>query len=118
MWTVYVLRSLKNGWFYIGMTSALAVRLLHHNRGYNRSTKGKGPFVLVHSERFGSRGEARVREKELKSTPGRMFLHRLLSVGQLPASGGDEARVSGTPCRSGGTGRRAGPACRQAGSKS
>ena len=48
MWYVYVLRSDKNGWLYIGLTKDVDRRLSEHNRGYNRSTKGKGPFRLVY----------------------------------------------------------------------
>jgi len=67
VWTVYVLRSLSKGWLYIGMTNDLERRLREHNRGYNRSTKGKGPFELVHTETFATRVEARAREKHLKT---------------------------------------------------
>ncbi len=73
-YTVYVLRSQSKGWFYIGMTSDLDRRLREHNRGYNRSTKGKGPFALVHTETFASRTEARAREKKLKTGSGREWL--------------------------------------------
>ena len=73
-YTVYVLRSLRNGWFYIGMTDDLDRRVREHNRGYNRSTKGKGPFAVIHSEQFATRPEARGREKHLKTTKGREWL--------------------------------------------
>jgi putative endonuclease len=43
-WTVYVLRSVKGRRLYIGLTKDLSRRLNEHNRGYNRSTKGRGPF--------------------------------------------------------------------------
>jgi len=76
MWTVYVLKSLKNGWLYIGMTDNLERRLREHNRGYNRSTKGKGPFLVSHSEPFHTRTDARQREKHLKTGAGREWLRR------------------------------------------
>jgi putative endonuclease len=71
---VYVLRSQSNGWFYIGMTNNLNRRLREHNGGHNRSTKGKGPFVLVHTETFATRAQARAREKKLKTGAGREWL--------------------------------------------
>ncbi len=73
-YTVYVLRSEHNGWFYIGMTNDVDRRLREHNGGHNRSTKGKGPFVLVHAESFATRAEARSREKKLKTGAGREWL--------------------------------------------
>ena len=74
MWTVYILVSQKNNWLYIGLTNCLDRRLAEHNRGYNRSTKGKGPFALLHQETFASRAEARQREKSLKSGSGREWV--------------------------------------------
>lgn len=77
MWTVYVLRSRKNGWLYIGLTNDSDRRKAEHDKGYNRSTKGKGPFDLPQSEVFATRPEARQREKYLKSGVGRELLHQL-----------------------------------------
>jgi putative endonuclease len=86
VWTVYVLRSLKNGWLYIGMTNDIDRRLREHNRGYNRSTKGKGPFELVHTEMFSTRAEARVRERQLKTGTQRERLRlELADARDLPA---------------------------------
>ncbi|KKM28226.1 hypothetical protein LCGC14_1566810 [marine sediment metagenome] len=76
MWTVYVLRSHKNGWLYIGLTNDVARRLREHNRGYNRSTRGKGPFELIRTEILPTRAQARAREKQLKSGSGREMLNR------------------------------------------
>ena len=73
-YTVYALVSLTNGWLYIGLTNDPARRVREHNRGYNRSTKGKGPFRLVLQERFATRSQARQREKHLKTGAGREWL--------------------------------------------
>jgi len=70
-WVVYVLRSRRTGWLYIGLTNDIRRRLREHNRGYNRSTKGRGPFELLRTESFATRPEARLREKYLKSGTGR-----------------------------------------------
>jgi putative endonuclease len=75
-WTVYVLRSLRNGWLYIGLTNDVTRRLQEHNRGYNCSTKGKGPFELVHQELHETRAEARTREKYLKTGAQRELLRQ------------------------------------------
>ena len=74
MWFVYALRSRKDGWLYIGMTSDLERRLKEHNSGYNRSTRSRSPFDLIYSEPCSSRAEAREREKFLKGGKGREFL--------------------------------------------
>ena len=74
MWFAYALRSERDDKFYVGMMSNLDRRILEHNRGYNRSTKTRGAFRVVHVEEFESRGEARAREKYLKSGKGREFL--------------------------------------------
>ena len=44
---VYVLRSLVDQQFYVGLTSDLASRLRLHNAGLVSSTKLRAPFELV-----------------------------------------------------------------------
>jgi putative endonuclease len=77
MWFAYALRSNKDGHLYIGMTADLDRRVAEHNRSYNQSTKSRGPFQVIYVEKCGSRGEAREREKYLKSGTGREFLKRI-----------------------------------------
>ena len=67
---VYVLQSLKDNGYYIGICKNLENRLDKHNHGSVRSTKHRKPFKLVYSEIYSNYGEARVREKELKSFKG------------------------------------------------
>ena len=80
MYTVYVLRSPKTGRHYTGLTNCLERRILEHHRGYNPSTRGRGPFELVYSESFDTRVQARQREKQLKSGNGRKFLRQKLAT--------------------------------------
>jgi putative endonuclease len=47
---VYVLRSIKDGQFYVGLTRDLRVRLQMHNGGKVPSTKSRIPFELVYWE--------------------------------------------------------------------
>jgi putative endonuclease len=70
MYFVYILQSLKDKGYYVGLTSNLENRLAYHNAGRVRSTKLRIPFKLMYSERFNSRSEAREREKYLKSYKG------------------------------------------------
>jgi predicted GIY-YIG superfamily endonuclease len=44
---VYVLRSLVDQQFYVGLTSDLVARLRMHNAGLVSSTKRRAPFELV-----------------------------------------------------------------------
>ena len=66
MFYVYIIQSQKTGKYYTGMTSDLLNRIKHHNSGANRSTKGKGPWVVVYSEKFEDKKLAWYREKQIK----------------------------------------------------
>ena len=69
-----MIRSEKDGRFYVGMSQNVERRLLEHNRGKTRSTKGYLPWELIFSECYGSRTEARQREKFLKAGSGKEFI--------------------------------------------
>ena len=79
MFYVYVLKSLKNGLFYKGMTDDLDRRLTEHNRGYSRTTKKYLPIELVFVQICVSRLEARKLEKYLKSGYGREIIEEILN---------------------------------------
>jgi len=74
MITVYAIKSLGRSYIYVGMTSDLEKRIERHNKGYEKTTRAYRPFVLIHSEVFATRAEARQREKYLKSGIGKEFL--------------------------------------------
>ena len=81
MITVYVLQSIKTGNLYIGQTDNVAKRLIEHNEGLSRYTKGRGPWVLFYTEEHTTRSEAMIRERRLKGGQGRQWLKNLLSSG-------------------------------------
>ncbi len=83
MFCVYVLHSTTTGRLYTGFTSDLGWRLAQHNRGITKSTKNRGPWELVHEERFASRAEVVRRERFLKTAMGREEIKRIL--GELAA---------------------------------
>ena len=66
MFYVYLMRSTKDGDFYIGSTNNLKKRLLEHNKGLNFSTKHRVPFELIYCEVYKSEEDARHREHNLK----------------------------------------------------
>jgi len=79
MYSVYVLRSLKNGKHYVGLTSKpIETRLKQHRSGSSQWTRQNGPFELVHAEQFETRALAAQREKFLKSGHGRQLLQQII----------------------------------------
>ena len=78
MFWVYVLKSEKDGRLYKGLSQNIEKRLLQHNIGANRSTKGFRPWFLVFKKSFETRIEARDYERFLKSGIGREFLKNLI----------------------------------------
>lgn len=74
MYTVYVLKSLKNNYRYIGQTKDINKRLAEHNAGLSKSTKNIRPLVLDYTEEYYTRSEAMKRERFLKSGKGREWL--------------------------------------------
>lgn len=77
-WYVYVLMSKKNGSWYIGSTKNMQKRILSHNASKNRSTKGGAPWGMIYCEIGLHQGDARAREKYLKSGQGRRYLKNRL----------------------------------------
>jgi len=82
---VYIMRSKKGGAWYTGYTSDLRKRLKEHNDRVGPSwTKGRGPFELIYFEAYKHPQDARSREKQLKSGPGKRYtrerMRRFLSL--------------------------------------
>lgn len=71
---VYVLQSKKNKKWYTGFTADLRKRFNQHNNNMSTYTKGRGPFDLIYFEAYRNQDDARSREKQLKSGPGRAYL--------------------------------------------
>jgi predicted GIY-YIG superfamily endonuclease len=90
MITVYVLLSMKDNATYVGMAIDVVVRLKEHNSGKNRYTKAHTPWKIVYTETHPDWKTARLREKYLKSTAGKLWLKKHLDAkggikGSLPA---------------------------------
>jgi len=73
MYYVYILQNIKKQ-TYIGHTQNLEERLRRHNSGRERYTKNKCPFEIIYKEVHDTRGEAMMREKELKQGQGRQWI--------------------------------------------
>ena len=70
----YILRSQKDGTYYYGSAENINQRLIQHNNGKVRSTKGHRPYRLHYSEELSTRAEAVRREKFYKSIAGYRWL--------------------------------------------
>ena len=71
---VYVLRSGKDGQFYVGLTRNLRARLQAHNSGQVPSTKNRVPLELIYWEGCLNESDAAQREKYLKSAWGKRYI--------------------------------------------
>jgi len=71
---VYVLRSIKDGQFHVGLTRDLRARLRMHNSGQVPSTKRPVPLELIYWEGGLNESDAARREKYLKSAWGKHYL--------------------------------------------
>ena len=82
MYFVYVLKSEKDNKLYTGFTNNLNRRIAEHNKGKlsTPSTRNRGPFKLVYSEKVDDRKTARAREKYFKSGSGREFIKNTIPV--------------------------------------
>jgi len=80
MFFVYVLKSNRNGKYYIGSTHHLENRLKEHNSGKMRSTKGLIPLEIVYIESYSTNTEARKRESYIKRRKSRRYIESLTKI--------------------------------------
>jgi len=73
MYFIYILQN-PQGRLYIGQTSDLQLRLRRHNEDKVFSTKGRGPWQLIHSESFATRSAAMTQERRLKALKNKKAL--------------------------------------------
>ena len=71
---VYVLRSLADGNFYVGLTRDVKARLQLHNNGQVPSTKRRVPLELVYWEGCLNESDAAQHEKYLKTAWGKRYI--------------------------------------------
>lgn len=71
MFTVYVLKSEKDGKLYIGCTSDVERRIQYHNEGKVFSTKSRRPFVLIFKEEYADKYQAYNIERYYKTAKGK-----------------------------------------------
>jgi len=79
MYFTYILKSAKNGSYYVGSTENLERRLIRHNSGQNKSTRNACPWSLVYSRAFETRKEAMAFEKKIKAWKKREMIEKQIS---------------------------------------
>ena len=82
----YLLKSIRNGRFYVGISIDPFSRVGAHNRGGIRATKDYRPWNLIHTKIHYSYSEARKREKWLKKK-NKYYKERLAQLAP-PTRGG------------------------------
>ena len=75
---VYIIKSKKDGTYYIGQTKNISERIIRHNLGHSKATKGKRPWDIVYTKEFSTRSEAVCYENELKRKKSRKYIERLI----------------------------------------
>jgi putative endonuclease len=66
MFFVYILKSERKVWYYVGSTNDLDRRINEHNNGKVKSTKPFLPFKMVYKKEFLNEHDARLYERKLK----------------------------------------------------
>ncbi len=78
MYYVYILKSLKDGSNYIGVTTDLRKRLQEHNSKGYKFTTAKHPYKIIWYSVFKDKTRAYKFEKYLKTGSGTAFLRKHL----------------------------------------
>jgi putative endonuclease len=76
MYFVYILKSIKDGSYYIGYTEKpIEDRLREHNQGKCKYTKGHTPYTITKYITLNTKKEAKNKEKYFKSLkkPGKVI---------------------------------------------
>ena len=84
MFYLYVLKSNKDGKFYIGSTGNIERRIQEHLLGLVKSTKNRRPLKLIYKEIFTTKEEAQSRESYFKGGgKARNLLTKLIKEQEL-----------------------------------
>ncbi|MEL7146462.1 MAG: GIY-YIG nuclease family protein [Bacteroidota bacterium] len=75
---VYILKSKKDGSYYIGYSANLNSRLEKHNSATTGYTSTKQPWELVYQESYDTKNEALQRELAIKRKKSRGYIEFLI----------------------------------------
>ncbi|UCG14582.1 MAG: GIY-YIG nuclease family protein [Deltaproteobacteria bacterium] len=77
---LYILRSEKDGSYYVGTTQDVEERVRRHNQGRSVYTKAKRPWQVVYVEEHSNRVSAQQREREIKQRKSKAYIVSLVST--------------------------------------
>jgi putative endonuclease len=80
---VYILKSMKNGRYYVGSTNNLERRLVQHNSRQVPATKHICPLEMVFHQIFDSEMAAKKMEYRLKQYKSRKILDQIVTDGKI-----------------------------------
>ena len=78
---VYILKSEKNGRYYIGSTKNVEQRLQKHNHGYVKSTRATRPFKIVLVQQYPTITKAKQIEYKIKKLKRRDYIEKMIQDG-------------------------------------
>ena len=82
MYYVYILQSRSTGRYYVGYSADINARLAQHNSqsNPNRSTRNRGPWQVIYTEKLPDKATAYARERQIKSYKGGNGFKKLLGL--------------------------------------
>ncbi len=83
---IYILKSKRDGRYYLGSTNDTQRRFLEHNLGKVYSTKRMLPFEFVFQQEFPSLRLARQIEIKLKKLKRKDYIEKIIEVGYIKIS--------------------------------
>ncbi len=84
MASTYILKSQKNGKYYVGSTNRdVQERLEDHNSGRVAYTKNLRPWILVVNQWYDTVDEARHVERKLKSFKSKKIIEKIVDDGYI-----------------------------------
>jgi len=76
---LYILQSIKDGGYYVGVSKDVNKRLRQHNDGKSRSTVAKRPWRVVLVEAYKTPSEAYLRERFIKSKKSKKIIETIIN---------------------------------------
>ena len=72
----YIVESIRTSNWYIGHSDNTDRRLVEHNSGQNKSTRGRGPWKIIFLRSFSSKIEANRFELKLKKLRNKDYIRK------------------------------------------
>jgi putative endonuclease len=80
---VYILKSDRDGRFYVGSTDDLERRLFQHHYGHTQTTSRMEPWYVVLAQQYSSLPQARGIEQRIKKMRRKDYLEKMVCEGSI-----------------------------------